>query len=259
MAVHKRRNAGAGTAEKRKGQGRPIFLTIFAYVMIVVIIEVILLSLSIAMTNVSGRLNQNAKDILTMQVDNRVSYLEDLMQRAQHLNDLSEYIDGTLQQMLVDGTVTLDGLNASGTESDALLVAIAPELVRFHALQIRHRNSLWCSIRWICTTARWAAACPASTCGIWTPMPARRREQLRSVYRARQRIGGQKARHHHGQKLAAGAALSGTERQRLFQKHRFRKPMKTKHVWTMTTMAAGRPASTNWWRMTARPWPTPSR
>ena len=129
MAVHKRRNAGAGTAEKRKGQGRPIFLTIFAYVMIVVIIEVILLSLSIAMTNVSGRLNQNAKDILTMQVDNRVSYLEDLMQRAQHLNDLSEYIDGTLQQMLVDGTVTLDGLNASGTESDALLVAIAPELV----------------------------------------------------------------------------------------------------------------------------------
>ena len=114
MAVHKRRNAGAGTAEKRKGQGRPIFLTIFAYVMIVVIIEVILLSLSIAMTNVSGRLNQNAKDILTMQVDNRVSYLQDLMQKAQDLNDLSDHIDDTMQRMQEDGTVTLDGLNVNG-------------------------------------------------------------------------------------------------------------------------------------------------
>lgn len=114
MAAHKRRNAGAGTAEKRKEQGRPIFLTIFAYVMIVVTVEIILLSLSIAMTNVSGRLNQNAKDILTMQVDNRVSYLQDLMQKAQNLNDLSDHIDDTMQRMLEDGTVTLDGLNVNG-------------------------------------------------------------------------------------------------------------------------------------------------
>ena len=130
MAVHKRRNAGAGTAEKRKEQGRPIFLTIFAYVMIVVTVEIILLSLSIAMTKVSGRLNQNAKDILTMQVDNRVSYLQDLMQKAQDLNDLSDHIDDTMQRMLEDGTVTLDGLNVNGADSDALLVAIAPELVK---------------------------------------------------------------------------------------------------------------------------------
>lgn len=87
MAAHKRRNAGAGTAEKRKEQGRPIFLTIFAYVMIVVTVEIILLSLSIAMTNVSGRLNQN---------------------------DLSDHIDDTMQRMLEDGTVTLDGLNVNG-------------------------------------------------------------------------------------------------------------------------------------------------
>ena len=203
MAVHKRRNAGAGTAEKRKGQGRPIFLTIFAYVMIVVIIEVILLSLSIAMTNVSGRLNQNAKDILTMQVDNRVSYLEDLMQRAQHLNDLSEYIDGTLQQMLVDGTVTLDGLNASGTESDALLVAIAPELVS--TMRSKSVTGIFVVLNTLDLHNR----------EVGSGLPGIYLRDLDPD--ARQRIGGQKARHHHGQELAAGAALSGTERQRLFQ------------------------------------------
>ena len=208
MAVHKRRNAGAGTAEKRKGQGRPIFLTIFAYVMIVVIIEVILLSLSIAMTNVSGRLNQNAKDILTMQVDNRVSYLEDLM----HLNDLSEYIDGTLQQMLVDGTVTLDGLNASGTESDALLVAIAPELVS--TMRSKSVTGIFVVLNTLDLHNREVGSGLPAGSGPRCPPVG---EQLRSVYRARQRIGGQKARHHHGQELAAGAALSGTERQRLFQ------------------------------------------
>ena len=41
-----------------------------------------------AITNVDGRLNQNAKDMLNMQVRNRVSYVQDLMQDAQNLTDL---------------------------------------------------------------------------------------------------------------------------------------------------------------------------
>ena len=121
----KRRNA----SEKRKEQGRPIFLTIFIYVMVVVLIEVALLSASILATNVSGRLDQNARNILNMQADNRVSYLQDMMLKAQDLNELSAYIDDTVQQMVDDGQLDFDNISFSGEDSDALLAAIAPELV----------------------------------------------------------------------------------------------------------------------------------
>jgi len=124
-----RKTFGAEKPGKRKEQGRPIVLTIFAYMMVVVVIEIILLSLSIAVTNVSGRLNQNAKDILSMQVDNRTSYLQDMMQKAQDLTEISDHIDTTLQGMIDDGTIDLENLSVSGDDSDALLVAIAPELV----------------------------------------------------------------------------------------------------------------------------------
>lgn len=125
----KRRKNQTESAASRKEKGKPIFLTIFAYVMVVVVIEIILLSLSIAVTNVSGRLNQNAKDILAMQVDNRTSYLQDMMRKAQDLNEISEYIDDTVQQMVDEGTLNFDNISVSGDDSDALLCAIAPELV----------------------------------------------------------------------------------------------------------------------------------
>ena len=201
--------------------------------MIVVIIEVILLSLSIAMTNVSGRLNQNAKDILTMQVDNRVSYLEDLMQRAQHLNDLSEYIDGTLQQMLVDGTVTLDGLNASGTESDALLVAIAPELVS--TMRSKSVTGIFVVLNTLDLHNREVGS---GLPGIYLrdlDPDARPSENNSDLFIERG--------------SASVVKKLGITTDKSWQ------PV----LWTMTTMAAGRPASTKWWRMTARPWPTPSR
>ncbi len=75
---------------KKKKTGRPIFRTIFNAMMLVTLVEVVLLAVSIAITNVDGRLNQNAKDMLNMQVRNRVSYVQDLMQDAQNLTDLSD-------------------------------------------------------------------------------------------------------------------------------------------------------------------------
>ncbi len=115
--------------EERKEKGRPIFLTIFSYMMVVLVIEAVLLTMCIAATNVSGRLNQNAKDILAMQVHNRASYLQDMMQKAQDLNELSEYINETAQQFIEDGALRLDALGDNSDEADALLVAVAPELV----------------------------------------------------------------------------------------------------------------------------------
>ncbi len=121
----------------RKENGRPIFLTIFFYMLVVLVIETILLTMCIAATNVSGRLNQNAKDILAMQVHNRVSYLQDMMQKAQDLNELAEYINETTQQLVEDGTIRMDVLGSNSDEADVLLVAVAPELVNtLHSRQV---------------------------------------------------------------------------------------------------------------------------
>ena len=116
-------------AARRKKTGRPIFRTIFNAIMLVMLVEVVLLAVSIAITNVDGRLNQNAKDMLNMQVRNRVSYVQDLMQDAQNLTDLSEHINNTVLAMQKEGQLDLAELNTSREKSDALLTAIAPELV----------------------------------------------------------------------------------------------------------------------------------
>ena len=116
-------------AAQRKKTGRPIFRTIFNAMMLVTLVEVVLLAVSIAITNVDGRLNQNAKDMLNMQVRNRVSYVQDLMQDAQNLTDLSEHINNTVLAMQEEGQLDLAELNTSREKSDALLTAIAPELV----------------------------------------------------------------------------------------------------------------------------------
>ena len=128
MMLHRR--AAQGTQTPRRGEKtQPIFRTIFGAMMLVLVAEVLLLVISIYVTNVGGRLNQNAKDMLAMQVRNRVGYMQDLMQNAQDLTDLSDYIDRATLSMVNTGRLDLDALNTDSEQSSALLAAIAPELV----------------------------------------------------------------------------------------------------------------------------------
>ena len=128
MMLHSR--AAQGTRTPRRGEKtQPIFRTIFGAMMLVLVAEVLLLVISIYVTNVGGRLNQNAKDMLAMQVRNRVGYMQDLMQNAQDLTDLSDYIDRATLSMMNTGRLDLDALNTDSEQSSALLAAIAPELV----------------------------------------------------------------------------------------------------------------------------------
>ena len=55
MAMLRRQKAT--DAARRKKTGRPIFRTIFNAMMLVTLVEVVLLAVSIAITNVDGRLN----------------------------------------------------------------------------------------------------------------------------------------------------------------------------------------------------------
>ena len=97
---------------------KPIFRTILFSMMAVLLAEVILLSTGIGLTNVSGRLNQNAKQIVNMQVRNRASYLQDMLIRAQELTDISTTINNLTQQMLQDGTISLDTMDQSSEAAD---------------------------------------------------------------------------------------------------------------------------------------------
>ena len=107
---------------------RTVFYNIFATMMLVMVVELLLAVVSMLAVNVTGKLDENAKDLLTMRVRNRASYVQDILQNAQDLTQLSEQINATTQQMLENGAISLDTLDNSSEQSNALLVKIAPQL-----------------------------------------------------------------------------------------------------------------------------------
>ena len=108
---------------------RTVFHNIFATMMLVMVVELLLAVASMLAVNVTGQLDENAKDLLTMRVRNRASYVEDILQNAEDLGQLSEQINATTQQMLKRGAISLDTLDNSSEQSDALLVTLAPQLL----------------------------------------------------------------------------------------------------------------------------------
>ena len=108
---------------------RTVFHNIFATMMLVLTVELLMAAVSILAVNVTGQLDENAKDLLTMRVRNRASYVQDILQNAEDLGQLSEQINTTTQQMLENGDISLDTLDNSSEQSDALLVALAPQLL----------------------------------------------------------------------------------------------------------------------------------
>ena len=109
--------------------GRSIFGTIFTSLLIVLAIEIFLLTFSIYATQVGPQLNQNADDILTMQVDNRSSYLQSMLNNAQNLSSVSDTLNTLTQQLLDDGSISLDTLDSSSEAAMPLLEAAAPILI----------------------------------------------------------------------------------------------------------------------------------
>ena len=108
---------------------RTVFYNIFATMMLVLAVELLMAVASILAVNVTGQLDENAKDLLTMRVRNRASYVQEILRNAEDLEQLSEQITATTQQLLKSGDISLDTLDNSSEQSDALLVALAPQLL----------------------------------------------------------------------------------------------------------------------------------
>lgn len=108
---------------------RTVFYNIFATMMLVLAVELLMSAASILAINVTGQLDENAKDLLTMRVRNRASYVQEILRNAEDLEQLSDQITATTQQLLKSGDISLDTLDNSSEQSDALLVALAPQLL----------------------------------------------------------------------------------------------------------------------------------
>jgi len=103
--------------DEAKGREHTIFVTIFSALMVMLAIVVMLMASATAISGVTLQLDENAVDILDKQVENRAGYIQDQLQQAQELTDLSTYINETTQQMLDDETLSLKTLDSSSSDS----------------------------------------------------------------------------------------------------------------------------------------------
>lgn len=78
--------------QKAPQTGHSIFGTILFSLLAVLAVEILLLTFAAHATRLGPQLNQNAEDILAMQVDNRSRYLQSIFHDAQELTSLSDTI-----------------------------------------------------------------------------------------------------------------------------------------------------------------------
>lgn len=115
--------------DEAKGREHTIFVTIFSALMVMLAIVVMLMASATAISGVTLQLDENAVDILDKQVENRAGYIQDQLQQAQELTDLSTYINETTQQMLDDETLSFKTLDSSSSDSLPLLLAAVPRML----------------------------------------------------------------------------------------------------------------------------------
>ena len=124
-------------SQKASQTGHSIFGTILFSLLAVLAVEILLLTFAAHATRLGPQLNQNAEDILAMQVDNRSRYLQSIFHDAQELTSLSDTINGLTQQLLDEGEISLSTLDSSSDAAYPLLEAAAPELISTHYITLR--------------------------------------------------------------------------------------------------------------------------
>ena len=124
-------------SQKAPQTGHSIFGTILFSLLAVLAAEFLLLTFAVHATRLGPQLNQNAEDILAMQVDNRSRYLQSIFHDAQELTSLSDTINGLTQQLLDEGEISLSTLDSSSDAAYPLLEAAAPELISTHYITLR--------------------------------------------------------------------------------------------------------------------------
>lgn len=132
---HFTRHKPSGTRAERS-----IFGTIFNAMVSVLLVEVALLVASIYVMRVGPQLDQNAEDILAMQVENRSRYIQTILNDAQELSTLESEINALTQELLDSGRIDLATLDSSSITAYPLLEAATPKAHRRSAQQAGNRH-----------------------------------------------------------------------------------------------------------------------
>lgn len=112
-----------------KKQGRSIFRSILLAMLSVLFIEILLLLIALYLSNVGQRLNQNSIDLLQKQVENRSSYLENIMLANQDLSSLSEKINSAALSLINSKDIDIDQLGRGSDGCLPLMEAISSDLI----------------------------------------------------------------------------------------------------------------------------------
>lgn len=121
---HITRHKPSGTRAERS-----IFGTIFNAMVSVLLVEVALLVASIYAMRVGPQLDQNAEDILAMQVENRSRYIQTTLNDARELSTLESEINALTQELLDSGRIDLATLDSSSITAYPLLEAATQKLI----------------------------------------------------------------------------------------------------------------------------------
>ena len=108
---------------------RSIFGTTFNAMLVVLAVEVLLLVASIYAMQVGPQLDQNAEDILAMQVETRSGYVQAMLNEAQDLSSLESRVNTLAQDLLESGDIDLATLDSSSDAAYPLLEAATPKLI----------------------------------------------------------------------------------------------------------------------------------
>ena len=96
-----------------KKKEKSIFRTILTAMLMVLGIEILLLVAALGISHVSSQLDQNAVDILKKQVDNRSSYLENILSSDQNLSSLSERINEAAEELIDSGEIDIQNIGTN--------------------------------------------------------------------------------------------------------------------------------------------------
>ena len=128
----------------RKKHERSIFSSIFTTLLAVLLIEAILLQVTLASSNVTQKLSQNALDILDKQVENRSSYINDQLSEIRELTDISTSINEATQELLDSSELDIDTIDQSSDNCLPLFNRIMPDLIS--ALRSRPATGIFITI-----------------------------------------------------------------------------------------------------------------
>ena len=122
--------------KRHKKQGKSIFQSIFAAMLIVLGIEVALLIGTLYFGNVGTQLNRNATDILKKQVENRQNYLQSTLEESQNLSSLAGTINTAVENQTIKENISVAELVKNEEQSTDLLGNISDSLIS----TMRHRS-----------------------------------------------------------------------------------------------------------------------